>query len=471
MNTKYFDLINQTFYFPQEEFTLNSENNLLFHNIDLMKLVEQYGTPLKFTYLPQISNNINKAKGWFRKAMEKHNYPGNYYYCYCTKSSHFEYVMNEAFKNNIHIETSSAFDINIVENLLENKKINKDTFVVCNGFKRDQYIDNIARLINNGHRNTIPVIDNYEELDLLVDRIDGKFPIGIRIASEEEPKFEFYTSRLGIGYKNIVPFYRKTIQDNENVELKMLHFFINTGIRDTAYYWNELSKCLKVYINLRRECPTLDSLNIGGGFPIKNSLTFDYDYAYMVDEIINQIKIACDEADVPCPNIFTEFGSFTVGESAGAVYQVLYQKQQNDREKWNMIDSSFITTLPDTWAINKRFIMLAVNRWNDSYERVLLGGLTCDSDDYYNSEQNLNAIYLPKYSKEKPLYIGFFNTGAYQESIGGQGGLHHCLIPQPKHILIDRDENGIIATEVFSEQQQAEDVLKILGYKQKVNKK
>jgi arginine decarboxylase len=53
-----------------------------------------------------------------------------------------------------------------------------------------------------------------------------------------------------------------------------------------------------------------------------------------------------------------------------------------------MIDSSFITTLPDTWAINKRFIMLAVNRWNETYERVLLGGLTCDSDDY-NSEQNM----------------------------------------------------------------------------------
>jgi arginine decarboxylase len=55
--------------------------------------------------------------------------------------------------------------------------------------------------------------------------------------------------------------------------------------------------------------------------------------------------------------------------------EVLYTRfknQQNDREKWNMIDSSFITTLPDTWAINKRFIMLAVNRWNDTYERVLL---------------------------------------------------------------------------------------------------
>lgn len=129
-----------------------------------------------------------------------------------------------------------------------------------------------------------------------------------------------------------------------------------------------------------------------------------------------------------------------------------------------MINSSFITTLPDSWAISKRFIMLALNRWNEEYERVLLGGLTCDSDDYYNSEQNMNAIYLPKFSKTKPLYIGFFNTGAYQETIGGFGGLQHCLIPSPKHILINRDEEGNIETSLFSEQQSATDFLKILGY-------
>ena len=208
----------------------------------------------------------------------------------------------------------------------------------------------------------------------------------------------------------------------------------------------------------------MDSLNIGGGFPIKNSLAFDYDYQYMVDEIINQIRITCAEADVSVPHIFTEFGSFTVGESGGAIYEILYQKQQNDREKWNMIDSSFITTLPDTWAINKRFIMLPINRWNDEYERVLLGGLSCDSDDYYNSEQNRNAIYLPKYNRQKPLYIGFFNTGAYQETLGGYGGLQHCLIPQPKHILIDKDAEGNIVTSLFNPQQKAEDLMKILGF-------
>jgi len=432
-----------------------------------MQLVEDYGTPLKFTYLPQISNNINKAKGWFASALKKNKYRGKYFYCYCTKSSHFKHVLNEALKNDIHIETSSAFDIDIVEDLKNQGKINDNTFVICNGFKRDQYIQNIARLINNGHKNCIPIIDNYEEIDLLSQSIDKKFNIGIRIASEEEPKFEFYTSRLGIGYKNIVPFYNRQIKDNKKVKLKMLHFFINTGIRDNAYYWNELSKCLKVYTSLKHICPSLDSLNIGGGFPIKNSLAFDFDYEYMVNEIVHQIKLACEAEEVPVPNIYTEFGSYTVGESGGAIYEVLYQKQQNDREKWNMINSSFITTLPDSWAINKRFIMLPINRWYDTYERVLLGGLTCDSDDYYNSEQHMNAIYLPKYNREKPLYIGFFNTGAYQETIGGFGGLQHCLIPAPKHILIDRDEEGNIKTELFAEQQKSEDLLKILGYGEK----
>ncbi|MDD7885034.1 arginine decarboxylase [Flavivirga sp. 57AJ16] len=469
MKTKYFDLIDQTFDFPQEEFTLNN-NELYFHGIDLMELIKKHGAPLKFTYLPKISDNINRAKGWFEDAIKEHNYQGHYNYCYCTKSSHFKHVLDEALKNNIHIETSSAFDIDIVENLKAHGKIDDNTFVISNGFKRDQYIQNIARLINNGHKNCITIIDNYEEIDLLSDTIKDTFNIGIRIASEEEPKFEFYTSRLGIGYKNIVPFYTKEIKDNPKVNLKMLHFFINTGIRDNAYYWNELLKCMKVYVNLKKICPSLDSLNIGGGFPIKNSLAFDYDYAYMVSEIISQIKQTCDEAGVDVPNIFTEFGSFTVGESGGAIYKVLYQKQQNDREKWNMINSSFITTMPDTWAINKRFVMLAINGWNKEYERVLLGGLTCDSDDYYNSEQHMNAIYLPKFNKEKPLYIGFFNTGAYQETIGGFGGLQHCLIPTPKHILIDRSEDGQLMTSVFTEEQTSEQLLSILGYDFNVNK-
>ncbi|MFN5879583.1 MAG: arginine decarboxylase, partial [Flavobacteriales bacterium] len=440
------------------------EDRLFFHGIDLMRLIQDYGTPLKFNYLPQISNNIQRAKGWFREAISNLGYAGNYYYSYCTKSNHFSFVLDEVLKNDVHIETSSAFDIDIVRNLYNSGKLAPGKFVICNGYKPKQYIENICGLINDGNLNVIPVVDNTQELYDILAKTDKEIKIGVRIASEEEPNFEFYTSRLGIRYREIVPFYKAMLKDNPRVQVKMLHFFINTGINDTAYYWNELTKCLRIYSDLKKICPELDSLNIGGGFPIKKSLAFDFDYAYMVREILTQVQRVCNDNEIPEPNIFTEFGSFTVGESGGAIFSVLHQKQQNDREKWNMIDSSFMTNLPDTWAINQRFIMLPVNRWNDDYERVLLGGLTCDSDDYYNSEQHSNAIYLPKFDRNKPLYLGFFNTGAYQETIGGFGGLKHCLIPEPKHILIQRDQDGKLYTQLFSEEQTAADYLRILGY-------
>lgn len=463
MKIKYSELIDQTLYFPQEEFNYDSES-LHFHGINLMNVVEQFGTPLKVSYLPKISQNIQRAKKWFAEAIDKNDYKNGYRYCYCTKSSHFSFVLEEALKNDISVETSSAFDIDIVKKLFEKRKVSRDIEVICNGFKTDDYLEKISNLINDGFENVMPIIDNYRELDKLTESIDRTFDIGIRIASEEEPKFEFYTSRLGIGYKDIIPYYSQKIAEHPNARLKMLHFFINTGIKDTAYYWNELFKCLRVYARLKKIAPEVDSLNIGGGLPIKTSLNFDYDYEYMINEIVSQIKKFCEEEGVDEPNIYTEFGSFTVGESGANLYKIISQKRQNDREKWDMIDSSFMTTLPDTWAISRHFIMLPLNRWEDSYERVFLGGLTCDSDDYYNSEQHTNAIYLPVFSDTKPLYIGFFNTGAYQETISGFGGVHHCLMPQPKHILINRNDDGELEYEVFSEEQRPEDVLKLLGY-------
>jgi arginine decarboxylase len=463
MRNKYIDLIEQTFDFPTEEFKV-IDDELYFHDIPMMDVIKQYGTPLKISYVPKISKQIQKAKKIFAVAMAKSLYEGKYNYCYCTKSSHFSFVVEEALKNDIHLETSSAFDINIIEEMYQVGKITKDKFIICNGYKRPQYIENIVRMVDNGFENLICVLDNGTEMAALNEQVNSKVKVGIRIASEEEPKFEFYTSRLGMGYKDIVPFYIKNLQDNPKMELKMLHFFINTGIRDTAYYWNELSKCVNVYCALKRICPSLDSLNIGGGFPIKDSLTFDYDYEYMAEEIIAQVKSMCNNSGVKEPDIFTEFGSFTVGESGAVLFEIIDQKKQNDREKWNLIDSSFMTTLPDSWAISKRFIMLALNNWEREYERVLLGGLTCDSDDFYNAEAHQNAIYLPIYDKERPQYIGFFHTGAYQESIGGYGGIQHCLTPAPKHVIIDRDENGEYFTKLFAKEQSYKSMLKILGY-------
>lgn len=463
MTNTYRDLIHQTFDFPQNGFE-EENGELIFNGVRIMEIIRRYGTPLKLIYLPKISEKIREAQAMFRKAFRQHKYKGKYYYSYCTKSSHFSYVLEEALKNKVHIETSYAYDIEIIRKLYQRRLLDKERYIICNGFKERAYTNRIAALINDGFVNTIPVLDNKEELEAYQRSVRGVCKIGIRIAAEEEPTFEFYTSRLGIRWRDILEFYVQHIHNNKKFELRMLHFFINTGIRDNAYYWSELNKALNVFCQLRKICPTLTALNIGGGFPIRNSLGFEYDYQYMVSEIVSQIKNSCRRNRIPVPDIFTEFGSYTVGESGANIYKVIGQKQQNDAELWYMIDSSFITTLPDTWGIGQRFLMLPINKWNREYQKVNLGGLTCDAQDYYNSEVHINQVFLPKTHNGDPLYIGFFHTGAYQDQLSGYGGIKHCLIPSPKVVLIERDASGRLTDRLYARQQTAASMLKILGY-------
>lgn len=447
--------------FPQDGFKL-IDDELYFHDINTMELAETFGTPLRFTYLPIISNKIQQAKLLFQKAMEKYNYQGSYTYCYCTKSSHFKHVLEEALKNGIQLETSSAFDMPIIEALERKGLITKDITIVCNGFKREQYKEYIVDMIHDGFKNIIPVLDNKEEFNYYASELEVPVRLGIRVSTEEKPDFPFYTSRLGIRTDEVTDFYNNKIKDNPDFKVVMLHFFVNSGFNDTPYFWNELEKFVNTYCKLKKVNPELHMLDIGGGLPFKNTLTFDYDYEYMIGEIINRIQTICRENDTPEPDLITEFGSFTVSEASGTIFKVLGRKQQNDREKWLMVDGSLITMIPDIWAMNQKFIVLPLNNWDAEYEPSNIGGITCDSLDYYKTEPNIVSVYMPK--TRKAQYIGFFHTGAYQETLSGTGGIHHCLIPTPRHVLIRKNKNGDLEYQLFTEEQNSKQVLKILGY-------
>jgi arginine decarboxylase len=72
--------------------------------------------------------------------------------------------------------------------------------VICNGFKTFQYKQYIIDMLHDGFKNIIPVLDNKEEFNLYDDEIEMDTPcnLGIRIAAEEQPDSQFYTSRLGV---------------------------------------------------------------------------------------------------------------------------------------------------------------------------------------------------------------------------------------------------------------------------------
>ena len=85
----------------------------------------------------------------------KADYQGDYHYSYCTKSSQFAFVVHEALRNDIHLETSSAYDLDLVDALGKDGSVDKEKlYIICNGFKRPQYIQNIASMRKKGWKNS-----------------------------------------------------------------------------------------------------------------------------------------------------------------------------------------------------------------------------------------------------------------------------------------------------------------------------
>ena len=475
MKRRFIDLLSQTYTWPQPGLDVSKHGTLKFHGVDLFDLARTHGTPLRFHHIPSISRAVSRANEWFHNAIESHHYQGGYIPAFATKSSPFRFSVEETIKAGCHLETSSAVDLDIVQHLLSAGMITQQTYILCNGCKSERYLNGVLELHSLGMQNLICILDNEDEVQRLLSAEPKGLKVGLRVATEEDPSFEFYTSRLGMKATKIMELVSQ-LHDSEMLVPTMIHFFINSGIRDTAYFWNESIKAMRLYTEAATHCSSIRLFNIGGGLPIKKTLDFDFDYASLIHQVVEQLKQTCDEFSTPHPTIVSEFGSFYVGESGGLLMKVMLQKSQNDRERWNMLDGSIMSNLPDAWAINQRFITLPTNGWFEGFERVSLGGMTCDGDDYYNDQgsimmssssttmdQEVHHLFMPTFSKQKETYVAFLHTGAYQETVGGYGGLQHCLLPQPKHVLV-RESDGEVTVETFREAMGPEPTLSLLGY-------
>ena len=90
---------------------------LYYKDVNLFELVEKYGSPLEVAYTPMITEQILKMKNWFNLEIERQNYLGKYNYAYATKANYYSEVVVTALNNVDMLETSSAYDIELIKEL------------------------------------------------------------------------------------------------------------------------------------------------------------------------------------------------------------------------------------------------------------------------------------------------------------------------------------------------------------------
>ena len=138
----------------------------------------------------------------------------------------------------------------------------------------------------------------------------------------------------------------------------------------------------------------------------------------------------------------------------------LEQLQAKLQEKY-LINASIFQSLPDYWGLNQRFPIMPLHHLNTQpLKPASIWDITCDSDGEIAFDSK-KPLYLHDVNiDEDDYFLGFFNVGAYQETLG----MNHNLFTKPNEYTIYINEiNYTITNEIESKNILA--ILDELGYK------
>ncbi len=125
---------------------------------------------------------------------------------------------------------------------------------------------------------------------------------------------------------------------------------------------------------------------------------------------------------------------------------------------------SLFQSLPDSWAIDQIFPIAPIHRLTEQPKRnATLQDITCDSDgkiDNFIWQGNFHQFLpLPDFTEDKPLFMGVFLIGAYQEILGD---LHNLFgDTNAAHIVLT--DNGYEIQQIIDGEEVA-DVLEYVQY-------
>ena len=153
--------------------------------------------------------------------------------------------------------------------------------------------------------------------------------------------------------------------------------------------------------------------------------------------------------------------------TSGMQTDELAQLQVNLQERY-LINASVFQSLPDYWGLKQHFPVMPLHHLDvDPLRAASLWDITCDSDGEigFNPQK---PLYLHDINlQEEDYFLGFFNVGAYQETLGMQ----HNLFTHPNEYTVLVDDNEYTITNAIESKNTLE-ILHSIGYdEQKILKK
>jgi arginine decarboxylase len=137
----------------------------------------------------------------------------------------------------------------------------------------------------------------------------------------------------------------------------------------------------------------------------------------------------------------------------------LEQLQTSLQERY-LINASIFQSLPDYWGLQQNFpVMPLHNLEKKAIRAASLWDITCDSDGEIGFDAERPLFLHDVDLDNEEYFLGFFNIGAYQETLG----MNHNLFTHPNEYTINIDENDYEITKEL-ESKNILDILESIGY-------
>jgi len=369
-----------------------------------------------------LEDRLKDLMGYFQAYMKIYSYRGKFFYHYPMKVNQNKEFVLPLLSEGANLEVTSSNELWLVKKLWEGERFNSKIRIFCNGPKTSQYLDLIEELRGKG-MNIVPIIEGEEEIERLL-KYKGDVGVRVDLAIKADTHWDKKFDRFGLSEKSVLSL-------GKMKNLKILHYHLGSQIKTQKSILDGVKHAFGIYLQLQKTHPSLDTLDIGGGFGISHEKKKFYTAKGVSSKIIKLLKNLSDKAGIRHPNLAIEWGWYIADPAQITIYKIISKKyiDRANAKAWYVIDGSFMNDLKDTWAVHQKWHVIPANNMNGPCKRVWLAGSSCDSDDKYTAGGDY--ILLPKLNDGEDQYIAVLDTGAYQDSLAS----HHCLLSLPEKII------------------------------------
>lgn len=430
-------------------------DRLYYKGLDVLALAEA-DSPVYVRHLPSLRANVSQLHEWFAAAKRRTNFPGMLTVAYASKANPSQPVVRTLLEAGTAYECSSAYDVQIVRHAAAQGWLDTSRTIFVNGFKLPAYAGAAIDLRAAGFAHVLPIFDDLDEIAPFA--ASGlTFDVGLRFCTDSRND---EVNRFGMDSDTLTEAADR-IALTDNLRLTTFHAMqALPAANGGPAYWLAVANSIRAYARLRRIVPTLERFDIGGGMPARTASVQPREW---LTRLLQTLMSVCTQENVPVPELIIESGRYLVQDHAFRLFHVVKDKGSADGIPYYLLDGSIMSTLPDAWALGDSFTVLPVNGWRGSFRAARLAGLTCDHDDIYPTHRmNSGPLLLPHDTNN--LVIGFFDCGAYQETLGGRGGAKHCILPEAPEVILDTAAHGGVTRITACSGQDAMTVLSSLGY-------